>query len=181
MTSGIFMLSKLYLGTIVSPHGYEGKVNVRDIDTDIPGVKIGVKVLIGFSEKFSKEYTVEYWRQTSSKAVAKFKEIHSDKETQSLMEQGIFSDRDAVMFDETLPATHELVGATVFNIATGEQIGSVIEYWSLPANDVILVKTHTAQLPIPLIDDIVKRIDMSTMRIEVDLIDGLMDIAFGEE
>ena len=58
----------------------------------------------------------------------------------------------------------------------GEKIGTVMEWWTMPANDVYLIRTETGELPIPVIDDVVKSVDFRKKRIHIVMIDGLRDI-----
>jgi 16S rRNA processing protein RimM len=46
----------------------------------------------------------------------------------------------------------------------------------LPANDVWLMKYNNMEIPIPVIDDVIKKVDIKNKEIYVELIDGLMEL-----
>ena len=51
----------------------------------------------------------------------------------------------------------------------------------MPANDVWVVKTAQGDVPLPVIDDVIKKVDIAKKQIEVFLIEGLMELAGGED
>ena len=46
----------------------------------------------------------------------------------------------------------------------------------LPANDVWVMRTDKAEIPLPVIDDVIKSVDIEKKEIRIELMDGLMDL-----
>lgn len=68
----------------------------------------------------------------------------------------------------------DLIGLEVVT-DDGETLGTVAEVLTLPANDVLVVRGARGEVLLPLIDDVVKRIDLSGSRMEVHLLPGLLE------
>lgn len=169
-------MSKLYLGTISGASGYNGKFRVHDIDEELPNPINSAIVYVGFSEKFAKKMTLEEWTLNGKKAVGKFIEINSDKEIYEFKENGIFIEKNQLNYDEDEKAEYEYIGYNVINIENKELIGELAEIWKLPANDVWLIKTEKGELPLPVIDQVILKIDSEKKEIIVNMIDGLEDL-----
>ncbi|MCS6966039.1 MAG: hypothetical protein NZ473_04640, partial [Candidatus Kapabacteria bacterium] len=73
-------------------------------------------------------------------------------------------------------ALEEILGCTVLEEVTERQLGTVVDVWLLPANDVWVVESETGYLPLPAIADAVRRVDVQQRRIWVHLLPGLLDI-----
>ena len=70
--------------------------------------------------------------------------------------------------------SRELLGYTVITI-THEIIGTLSDVMWLPSNDVYLVKNNFKEYLIPIIPEIIKKVDYSKMQIVIEPIDGLID------
>jgi len=67
----------------------------------------------------------------------------------------------------------DLIGCKVLS-SKDELIGIVNDVMHLPANDVIVVEKNKKEHLIPLIDDVVKFIDINNNEIEIEVIPGLL-------
>lgn len=164
-------------GAITGIRSYNGSVYISNVPEGCAPPKEGDKVKIGFSEQFSKEFTIKKWKTSKTGAIAAFKEIDSDSEAFKYKEQGVFVDESALSNDGNEKYfIDNLVGCAVIHWKTGEKIGEIIDVWLLPANDVWLTSTPAGELPIPVIDDVVKSVDMNARIVKINPIDGLMDL-----
>jgi 16S rRNA processing protein RimM len=68
----------------------------------------------------------------------------------------------------------QLVGSEVMG-RSGSKIGVVEDVLNLPANDVLVVKTGTGEVLIPVTKNVVKHVDTANKTIEIEEIDGLLD------
>lgn len=59
---------------------------------------------------------------------------------------------------------------------TKELLGELKDVMILPGNDVWLITLPDGELPIPVIKDVVKKVNIADKHIEIELIPGLMDI-----
>lgn len=70
---------------------------------------------------------------------------------------------------------HEIIGCTVVT-EEGEQIGVIISILSPGANDVWIVETEDKkEVLIPYIQDVVKQVNVQEKRVQIHLMEGLMD------
>ena len=137
----------------------------------------GSKVKIGFSEQFSKDYTVNKWKPTKSGAIASFKGIISDARAAALLEKGVFIDETALSDDGNEKYfVDNLVGCMVYEFESGILVGEITDVWLMPANDVWLVETKEGMLPVPVIDEVIKNVNIEERKVEIVLIDGLLDL-----
>lgn len=164
----------LFLGTIVGLKGLDGTLKIAT-DSDI-SPKANSKVRIGYSLKYSQDFTVAQYRTTSSKYnYLKLKEIEDLEEAKKLIEMGVFVAENDVDVVSQLKEHPEALGFKVIDIKTGEQIGIALEIISNPGNDLILIQTQQGEFYLPFIDVFVKHFDDQNKRIFVELIDGIID------
>ena len=69
---------------------------------------------------------------------------------------------------------YELVGMTVVT-TSGSELGTIAEVLSMASNDVCIVRGGEREQLIPLIADVVKRIDRETLRMVIEPLPGLLD------
>ena len=67
---------------------------------------------------------------------------------------------------------HDLIGLVV-TTSSGAEIGRVVSLVPTGANDVLAVEGEAGQYLLPLIEDVVRRVDLSGGTIVVELLDGL--------
>lgn len=68
----------------------------------------------------------------------------------------------------------EVIGFEV-QTTTAQSLGLVVEVLALPANDVLVVKANEREYLIPVIKDVIKKIDRPGRRITIEAIAGLLD------
>ncbi len=169
-----------YIGTISSVKGYKGEIILSDCPEWKIQLKPNTKVKIGFSEKFSKIFTIKSFTSNKGFGALNVAEISNDKEAISLKEQGVFVSENDLEEKKGKVFAGEFNGFKVVNAKNNDVIGKVKEYWQLPANDCILVETKDGDLPIPFIDDFILSINKRLRVIKINLMDGLMDLLNNE-
>lgn len=68
----------------------------------------------------------------------------------------------------------DLIGMNVFN-PEGKEIGTVSDVISNPANDVLVVDTQGGEALIPMVADIIQKIDLDEGAVVVQLIEGMLE------
>ncbi len=169
-----------YVGTISGIKGYKGEIILSDCPEWKIQLDLNTKIKIGYSEKFSKNYTIKSFSSGKGFGSVCLLEITNDKEAVTFKEQGVFVAESALQRKKGDVFAGEFNGFKVLNSKTGELLGTVKEYWQLPANDCILVETKNGDLPVPFIDDFVKSINKRSRIIKINIIDGLMDLLNNE-
>ena len=83
------------------------------------------------------------------------------------------SEEDQQPLEEGSYYYHQIIGLTVKTI-DGRELGKIKEILSPGANDVWVVqRPHQADLLLPKIDDVVKKVDLDNGVVEVELLEGL--------
>ena len=67
-----------------------------------------------------------------------------------------------------------MVGCVVWSV-DGTRIGDVVRLTPAPAQDLLVVATQSGERLIPLVNEIVKEVDVGSGRIVVDPPEGLLD------
>ncbi len=169
------------IGNIIKPKGFKGSMFVNGLPPKNPFLNPGTEVSVGFSEKFSRKMRIKSWKHFNNGALVSFEGISSDTDVSELVEKGIFVDEDYIIYKKrkVFPG-EEIVGATVYDNASGQILGDIIEVWILPGNDVWLMKTDRGNLPLPVIKHVIKDVDIDKMEIRIELIPGLEDLVTKE-
>lgn len=163
-----------YIGTITKARGFKGDMFISDVPNEIQEIKKGAELIVGYSSQFGKNFTIQSFNKKGKNATVKFNEINSDTDVIRLKEQGIFTDKSYINIDKDKNALiDEIVGCQVVDNDTKEIIGKIIEVWYLPGNDVYYTRTPKGNIPIPVIDDVIKKTDLINDKIYVHFIDGL--------
>lgn len=169
-------MSLSFIGTITSTKGFKGKLYVSDVPSGINLVHKGTKVMIGYSTNFTKEYTLQKWDKISTGAVLLLEEVTSDKDAKDLKEHALYVDQKDLKDEENEEYFKDVTNFEVFEFGTENKIGDIVEIWELPANNVWLVDTENGELPVPVIDVIVKSINYNEHKVEIFLMPGLLDL-----
>lgn len=168
-----------YAGVITKTKGYRGKFFIDDVSEKIVAIDEKTIARVGYSLRFSDEYEIEIWRRSSTGAVAKIKGVDSNIDASKLKEKAVYIlKKDIRRSAENIPLPGEIHGCEVFDVKSGEKIGAIVEIWELPGNDVWIIETENGKTPAPVIDDVVKKIDVENKRVEIELIEGLTDLNF---
>lgn len=175
-------MEHIYLGTIVNPRGFKGEMKLDDVMPNCPIIPEGMEVFIGYSPNFSQKFIVEEWKNAKFVSYAKIRGVNSDDKVYSLKEHGIFIDEEK--FNSIMDSDEIIIkpqGILVYDNATGELIGEVIEEWELPANNVWFVQTEDGKLPIPKNEHFIASIDKINNTARINVIEGLMDLLERDE
>lgn len=96
------------------------------------------------------------------------------EEARNLIGQVLYIDRDDIQLEEGRYFIEDIVGLSVFDQRTGEIYGKVSDVLRTGANDVYQVTCQDGKdYLIPVIDDVVKSVDILSGRIEIIPIKGL--------
>ncbi|MFJ9290119.1 ribosome maturation factor RimM [Bacillus halotolerans] len=166
------------VGKIVNTHGIKGEVRVIS-KTDFaeerykPGNKLYL-FMDGRQEPI--EVTVNTYRLHKQFHLLQFKERQSLNEVEELKNAIIkVPEEDLGELNEGEFYFHEIIGCEVFT-EEGELIGKVKEILTPGANDVwVIGRKGKKDALIPYIESVVKQIDVSEKKIEIQLMEGLID------
>lgn len=171
-----------YIGSIVRPYESHGRALVGDVPSYIHSLPAGWQVAVGYSQAYARSYKVLSCSRVSRGLVVQLEGVTTPEAVQELKNMGVFADEQLVrslgmveFFED------ELLGCTVVDHATGETLGTVSDVWKMPASDVWVMNYRGADIPVPAVDEYIKKVDIAARRIEIYVMPGLLDLANGGE
>lgn len=165
------------VGEIVNTQGIKGEVRVLTV-TDFPEERFqpGSQLVVGQSAATAATpVTVESARPHKQFILLKFVGIDSINDAEPLKKQTLFvSDAEQGDLAEGEFYYRQIIGLTVLEEETGEELGTVREILSPGANDVwVVAKPGTPDLLIPYIPQVVHRVDLAAGKVYVELMEGM--------
>lgn len=162
------------LGKITKPFGYKGQmVFFLDVDTpedyeNLDSVFVEVKgALVPY---FIKELNLN-----GNKAIVTFEDL-TPAEAQALTGCKLFLPLDLLpKLDGNRFYYHEVIGWRVIDAEKGDigTIASVIDY---PAQALFQIMKNGKEILIPIIDEVIKRVDREEKKIHIEAPNGLIDL-----
>ncbi len=165
----------------------DGSVLLADVvivpNTIGPGCVVGV----GFSAGYLRPYTVTQFTQSPSKTVLHLAGVTSREGALALVDQAVYADASSVIANNDERYTiGEIIGCSVramnedAPVADSNhhyvELGVVTDVLLLPANDVWVVTTDNGrEVLLPVIDDVIKSVDVTSKVITINLIPGLLE------
>lgn len=162
----------LEVGKIVNTHGLRGEVKVVTW-TDTPDVFEDLEYVYCGSEKL----TVQNIKYQKNNLIVKFKEIPSIDDAEKYKNKVLSAERD--MLGELPEGTYyiaDLIGLDVID-DNGNKVGVLADVFNTGSNDIYEVKRDGQKpLLLPVIDDVVLKVDMENRQIIVHIMEGLEDL-----
>ena len=168
---------RLKVGKIVNTHSLKGEVKViSSTDFEEQCFEKGTELLITRGNQVVKEVTVESYRTHKNNLLVKFVGIDSIEEAEKLKNLQIKIDSDNIgELEENEFYFHEIIGCEVFD-ENGKSLGEISEILTPGANDVWVIKSQNGkEILIPYIEDVVKKIDVENKKIDIEVMEGLID------
>lgn len=168
---------RLKVGKIVNTHSLKGEVKViSSTDFEEERFKKGSKLLITRGNQLIREVIVESYRNHKNFLLVKFEGIDSVEEAEKLKNLQIKIDSDeAGELEENEFYFHEIIGCQVFD-ENDRNLGEIIDILTPGANDVWVIKGENGkEILIPYIEDVVKKIDITSKKVNIEVMEGLID------
>ncbi|MFE6167165.1 ribosome maturation factor RimM [Viridibacillus arvi] len=165
------------VGKIVNTHGIRGEVRVIS-QTDFPEERYVVGEQIALFKKDSKKplrLTIASARAHKNFILLSFEGYPNINDVEDFRD-GILkvSEKQLSELADDEYYYHEIIGCTVFD-EEGTEIGQVKEIFETGANDVWTLKgVNGKDQYIPVIDDVIKEIDVEEKKIIIHVMDGLL-------
>ncbi|MGN1279822.1 MAG: ribosome maturation factor RimM [Limosilactobacillus sp.] len=162
------------VGKIVNTHGIRGEVRVMPT-TDFVAERFakGQDLYLQRSGEPLK-LTVETARQHKGFILVKFVGYDNINDVQAFRDHELMvSEEDQQPLEDGQYYYHQIIGLTVKTV-DGDGIGTIKEILSPGANDVWVVqRAGKKDLLLPVIDDVVKDVDLDAGEVTVELMEGL--------
>ena len=169
------MEQMLRVGVITSTHGVRGEVKVFPTTDDAKRFKTLKKVILDGREPL--ELSIEQVKFFKNMVILKFKGYDNINDVETWRQRDLLITRDqAVELKEDEYFITDLIGLTVVNEeeAVLSRVKDVLE---TGANDVYVVElTGGKELLLPAIKDCILNVDLEGGRMNVHVLDGLMDL-----
>ena len=165
----------LQAGVITTTHGIRGEVKVFPTTDDVHRFEDLDSVLLDTGRDYMKLEieNVKYFKQY---AILKFKGIDNINDIEKYKGRSLYVTRDqASPLEEDEYYIADLIGLDVY-LESGEKFGVLKDVMETGANDVYIVETEEGkEVLIPAIHECVLDIDVEENRMEIHLMDGLLD------
>ena len=164
-----------YLGRIAKTHGIKGEVTIR-LDVDDPSAYHDMKYFLLEINKVLTPFFVEKMTCSGDKVFVKVQDINTVEAASALTGKEVFLPL------ELLPKLsgkqfyyHEVKGFLLIDEIHGElgPINDVIEY---PAQAIIQVFKDKKEILIPILDQVIQKVDRKTKKLYIKAPDGLIDM-----
>lgn len=165
----------LQAGVITTTHGIRGEVKVFPTTDDVHRFEDLDSVLLDTGRDYMKLEieNVKYFKQY---AILKFKGIDNINDIEKYKGRSLYVTRDqAIPLEEDEYYIADLIGLDVY-LESGKKFGVLKDVMETGANDVYIVETEEGkEVLIPAIHECVLDIDVEENRMEIHLMDGLLD------
>ena len=164
-----------YLGKIIKPNGYKGKVNAY-LDTDDPEMYDNINMLFLSINGMPVPYFVEAIHILNNKAVITFQDIDSIEKADLLSQKEIY-----LPLNELPPLSgnkfyyHEVKDFTIFDEIHGE-LGTIKDVLEYPNQAVFQVFIKEKEVLIPISNEIIKIVDRQKKEIHIIAPEGLIEL-----
>ena len=168
---------RLKVGKIVNTHSLKGEVKViSSTDFEEERFKKGSKLLITRGNQLIREVVVQSYRNHKNFLLVKFEGIDSVEEEEKLKNLQIKINSDEVgELEENEFYFHQIIGCEVFD-ENDKNLGEIIDILTPGANDVWVIKGENGrEILIPYIEDVVKKIDITSKKVNIEVMEGLID------
>ena len=162
------------VGKIVNTHGIRGEVRVMATTDFIKERFAPEKKLYLQTAGEPLELTVEKARQHKGFVLVKFVGYDNINDVEKFRDHELLvSGEDQQPLEDGQYYYRQIIGLTVKTV-DGEELGKIKEIMSPGANDVWVVdRPGKDELLLPVIDDVVKKVDPANQQVIVELMEGL--------
>ena len=168
---------RLKVGKIVNTHALKGEVKViSSTDFEEERFKKGTKLLITRGNQVVEEVEVESYRNHKNALLVKFIGIDTIEQAEKFKNLQLKIDSENVgELEENEFYFHEIIGCQVFD-ENNKLLGEIIEILTPGANDVWVIKSENGkEILIPYIEDVVKKVDIANKKVDIEVMEGLID------
>ena len=161
------------IAKITTSSGFKGEVRLRPFSRYSIDYIINKSLHIGVENKKLSDIKLENTIGLGKKIRFKFKGIDSIHQANSLVGKIIYIKADKS--DEINLISEKIIG---FDLETesGKKAGVLKDVMWLPANDVYVVLKDGKELLIPIISEVIKKLDVDNKKIIIADVDGLLEI-----
>ena len=166
----------LRVGVITSPHGIKGEVKAFPTTDDAKRFKELKKVILDTGKEYI-PMEIEHVKFFKNMVILKFKGYDNINEIEKYKSRDLLITRDQAV--DLAPDEYfitDLIGLAVVS-DQGVELGTLKDVLETGANDVYVVAMKDGkELMLPAIGDCILNVDLEQRRMEVHVLEGLMDL-----
>lgn len=166
----------LEAGKIVNTHGLRGEVKVVPW-TDYPEDFEDIEYVYVKRKTGDEKLTISSIKYQKNNLIVKFAEIGDINEAEKYKNQVLYVEREMLGdLPEGVYYIADLIGLNVVD-ENGDEIGKIADVFNTGANDIYDVKREGKKnLLIPVIDEVVKEIDLEKKTVRIEMMEGLDEL-----
>ncbi|MBC8215927.1 MAG: 16S rRNA processing protein RimM [Candidatus Marinimicrobia bacterium] len=165
-------MKKLFaIARITKPAGLKGEVKVRPLSRYFNDYVLNKPLFLGETEELSRQILLKESVGAGKQTRYHFEGIDSRDEAESMIGQVIFA--SVPDSDKILWISGDIIGFVVVT-DTGKIVGELAEILWLPSNDIYVIRDGSREMLIPVIPEIVKKVDVESGVILISPVDGLL-------
>lgn len=166
----------LRVGVITSPHGIKGEVKVFPTTDDAKRFKELKKVILDTGKEYI-PMEIEHVKFFKNMVILKFKGYDNINEIEKYKSRDLLITRDQAV--DLAPDEYFITDLIGFAVVSdqGVELGTLKDVLETGANDVYVVAMKDGkELMLPAIGDCILNVDLEQRRMEVHVLEGLMDL-----
>ncbi|MGN1081512.1 MAG: ribosome maturation factor RimM [Acutalibacteraceae bacterium] len=163
----------LEAGKIVGTHGVRGEMRI-DPWSDSPDFLKGFKTLY-LDSTGETALKIEASRAHKNILLAKAKDINSIEEAEKYRGHTVYIKRSDAKLPEGSYFMQDIIGCAAYDADSGEKLGEISEVSRTGANDVWHVKRNKREYLVPVIDEVLDRVDINAGRVSLRPLKGIFD------
>lgn len=162
----------LEVGKIINTHGLRGDVKVIPW-TDMPEDFEEIPVVYIRKKNDNEQLTVSKIKYQKNNLIVKFKELNDINQAEKYKGLVLYANREDLWeLEEGVYYIADLIGLDVYD--ESGKIGVLADVFNTGANDIYEVRREGKKnLLLPVIDEVVREIDLENKRITVHVMEGL--------
>ncbi|HNT35605.1 MAG TPA: ribosome maturation factor RimM [bacterium] len=164
-------------GKIVRAHGIRGEVRIHVFPNQPDFLDSVTEIAVQARSGSTQLCRLESLRQAQpDQWLVRLTGFESREQSQALSGATVYIPEDILpQLEEGEYYTFQLLGLRVES-EEGETLGMVVDFESMPANDILIVQTTDTRFPLPVVREVILNVDIAGGRIVVSLPEGLLKL-----
>ena len=163
------------LGRVVNTHGVRGEVRLLPHAASCVTVRPGLDVILRHTDATEVSLQITQARPHASFVLLKFVGIDSRGEAEPLRDTALLVEEAHLPQLEEGEFYHYQVIGLPIQTMTHQRIGTIAEVLTTQAHDILVVRDGDQEYLIPVVEDVVRAIDIKGRFVTVDPPEGLLE------
>lgn len=159
----------IYVGDIVNTHGIKGELKILS-DFKYKD-KVFIHDFVLYIGRTKEELTIDTYRKHKEFDMVKFYEVEDINDAIVYKGDKVYINKTDIKIDGYF--NEDLIGLDVYG--NDKLIGKVETIMQSSAHEIIVVKGDNKKHLIPYVDEFIKNIDLNSNRIDINVMEGLLN------